>query len=128
MGQRHLEVNEPQAWDKMPEAARQDMLGHAREWDVMMTTGELFPELNPQDVRKISIPALLLSGENSYRFLGLVDEELGHLLPHARRIVLRGASHRMWYEQPEICRKAVLDFWREQAGEAGKKLACPHAR
>ncbi len=32
-----------------------------------------------------------------------------------RRIVLRGATHLMWFEQSEACRKAVLDFWREQA-------------
>lgn len=116
-------LNDPQAWDNMPESARQDMLNHAREWDVMMTTGELFPELSPQNVRKISAPALLLSGESSYRFLGLIDEELERLLPHARRIILHGASHRMWYEQPEVCRKAVLDFWHEQSGGQEKEAA-----
>src|SRR5262249_7957491 len=31
-------LNDPQAWDKLPEASRQDMLGHAQEWDVMMTS------------------------------------------------------------------------------------------
>jgi non-heme chloroperoxidase len=108
-------LDDPQAWDKMPAAARQDALNHAHEWDVMMTTGSLFPELDPEAVRKIAAPALLLSGENSYGFLKLIDEELERLLPHSRRIVLRGATHRMWFEQPDTCRKAVLDFWREQA-------------
>jgi non-heme chloroperoxidase len=104
--------NDPQAWDKMSEAARQDMLNHAHEWDIMMTTGSLFPELDPEPVRKITAPALLLSGENSYSFLKLIDQELERLLPHGRRIILPGATHRMWFEQPEVCRKAVLDFWR----------------
>jgi pimeloyl-ACP methyl ester carboxylesterase len=106
-------LDDPQAWDKMPEAARQGMLAHAHEWDVMMTSGELFPELDPEKVRKITAPALLLSGENSYHFLRLIDDELERLLPHGLRIILHGASHRMWYEQPEACRKAVLDFWRD---------------
>jgi esterase len=106
-------LDDPQAWDKMPEAARQGMLAHAHEWDVMMTGGELFPELDPGKVQKITAPALLLSGENSYRFLKLIDDELERLLPHGRRIILHGASHKMWYEQPEACRKAVLDFWRD---------------
>jgi non-heme chloroperoxidase len=105
-------LNNSQAWDKFPDAARQDMLSHAHEWDVMMTTGEVFPELDPQAVRKITAPVLLLSGENSYRFLGLIDEELQRLLPHNRRTILHGATHRMWFEQPAECRKAVLDFWR----------------
>ena len=108
---------DPQTWDEMPDAARQDMLKHAQEWDVMMTTGELFPELDPAAVHKISAPTLVLSGENSFRFLGLIDEELASLLPHGRRIILRGATHHMWFEQPEVCRKDVLGFWREQSIE-----------
>ena len=35
--------NDPHAWDKMPESAREDTLRDAHEWDVMMTTGILFP-------------------------------------------------------------------------------------
>jgi pimeloyl-ACP methyl ester carboxylesterase len=104
-------LDDPQAWDKMPPPARQETLSNVHEWEVMMTTGELFPELDPEAVRKIRMPLLLLSGEKSYGFLGLIDKELQHLLPAGRRIVLPGASHRMWFEQPEVCRQAVLDFW-----------------
>jgi pimeloyl-ACP methyl ester carboxylesterase len=82
----------------MSDADRQDALNHAPEWDVIMTTGELFPELAPLAIRKITAPVLLLSGEKSYRFLGLIDEELERLLPHNRRIIFRGATHRMWFE------------------------------
>jgi hypothetical protein len=56
---------------------------------------------------------LLLSGEKSYRFLGLIDEELALLLPHNQRIILPGATHRMWHEKPDACRNDVLDFWQE---------------
>jgi pimeloyl-ACP methyl ester carboxylesterase len=111
----------PQAWDNMPDAARQDMLNHAHEWDIMMTSGELFPDLDPQAVRNIAAPTLLLSGENSYRFLALIDQELARLLPHNRRIILPGATHRMWFEQPEPCRNAVLDFWRNQVIKSESK-------
>lgn len=107
-------LDDPKAWEKMPDDAHQDMLDHAHEWDVMMTTGELFPVLEPQAVRKITVPTLLLSGEKSYRFLGLIDQELTRLLPHVRQIVLHGATHRMWFEQPEVCQNAVLGFLREQ--------------
>jgi non-heme chloroperoxidase len=107
-------LDDTNAWDKMPESARHDVLNHAREWDVMMTTGELFPVIEPQAVRKITKPVLLLSGEKSYRFLGLIDEELTRLLPHARRTILHGATHRMWFEQPEVCRNAVVEFLREE--------------
>jgi pimeloyl-ACP methyl ester carboxylesterase len=118
-------LDDANAWEKMPEAARQDILSHAGEWDVMMTNGELFPLIQPQGIRKITAPALLLSGEKSYGFLGLIDEELTRLLPHARRIILRGATHRMWFEQPEACRNAVLEFWGEGAKTVNHKVEKP---
>jgi pimeloyl-ACP methyl ester carboxylesterase len=115
-------LNDPQAWDKMPAAAKQDTLRNAHEWDVMLTNGVLFPDLDPKTVRNITMPVLILSGEKSYPFLGLVDEELDRLLPHSRRTVLPGATHRMWYERPAVCRDAVLNFWKETAaGSAGKE-------
>ena len=115
-------LDDPKAWQKMPQDAHQDMLDHAHEWDVMMTTGELFPVLEPQMIRTITAPALLLSGGNSYRFLGLIDEELTRLLPHARQIILHGATHRMWFEQPEACRNDVLEFLREPAKRNANSL------
>src|SRR5258708_23962042 len=102
----------------MEVAARQGMLYCAHEWDVMMTIGEIFPELGPKAVHKIAAPTLLLSGETSFRFLALIDEELANLIPHSRRIILQEATHRMWFEQSEECRKDVLDFWREQGRKA----------
>jgi pimeloyl-ACP methyl ester carboxylesterase len=103
-------LDDPRAWDRMPEAARQETLRGAGEWDAMLPTGELFPVLDPRAVRRITVPVLILSGERSYPFLGLIDQELARLLPNNRRIILPGATHRMWYEQPEICRRLVLDF------------------
>ncbi|HEX2714730.1 MAG TPA: alpha/beta hydrolase [Candidatus Acidoferrales bacterium] len=105
-------LRDPQAWDKWSEVARQDTLKNVREWDVMMTSGELFPDLDPQAVRNIHAPVLLLSGEKSYPFLALIDEELERLIPNNRRIVFRGATHAMWFEQPVACRNAVLEFLR----------------
>jgi pimeloyl-ACP methyl ester carboxylesterase len=107
-------LGDPQAWDRMSESSRKDALQNAGEWDVMMTTGELFPAIDPKAIRQLDVPVLLLSGEKSYPFLNLIDEELDRLLPEGRhrRVVLRGATHRMWFEQPEACRKAVVEFWR----------------
>jgi esterase len=105
-------MRDPQAWDKMSASARKGTLKDVREWDVMMTTGVVFPTLDPQAVRNIRAPVLLLSGEKSYPFLGLIDEELARLLPHNRRIILPGVTHQMWFEQPEECRKDVLEFLR----------------
>jgi pimeloyl-ACP methyl ester carboxylesterase len=99
--------NDPHAWDKMPESAREDTLRDAHEWDVMMTTGILFPNIEPPTIRRITAPVLLLSGAKSYQFLGLITEELARLLPNRETIVLPDAGHQMWYQAPDVCRRDV---------------------
>ena len=102
--------NDPHAWDKWPEEARKETLMNAHEWDVMLTEGELFPDMKPEDVKKIKAPVLLLSGDKTFEFLKLIDEELSRVLPNNQRIVLPGATHHMFYEQPEKCRSVILKF------------------
>jgi len=102
--------NDPKGWEKWPEQARQDTLKNAHEWDVMLTEGELFPELTSEEVKKIKAPTLLLSGAKTFEFLKLIDQELGRLLPNNHRIVLPEATHHLFYEQPEKCRKVILEF------------------
>jgi pimeloyl-ACP methyl ester carboxylesterase len=114
-------MRDPQAWDKMPDSTRQETLRDAREWDVMMTKGTLFPNIEPEAIRGIKVPVLILSGEKSYPFLSLIDEELARLLPNNQRIIVRGAGHQMWFQEPDQCRSAVEEFLRrnECAGRLG---------
>jgi pimeloyl-ACP methyl ester carboxylesterase len=102
--------DDPRAWDKMPASSREQTLRDAHEWDVMMAKGTLFPDIEPQTIRKIRAPVLLLSGAKSYPFLGLIDRELGRLLPHSQTIVFPDAGHQMWLQEPDACRKDVETF------------------
>jgi pimeloyl-ACP methyl ester carboxylesterase len=115
--------NDPQAWEKIPQSGRQQMLRSAREWDVMMTTGTLFPDITPREVRKIKIPVLLLSGAKSYPFLGLITQELARLLPNNQSIVYPNAGHQMWYQEPEKCRKDVEEFIDRVIGSSGRRVS-----
>ncbi|MGH8201006.1 MAG: hypothetical protein ACREVO_11720 [Steroidobacteraceae bacterium] len=63
-------LDDPRAWKKMSPADRADTMRDAHEWDVMMTSGTLFPEIDPAAIRKISPPVLVMSGGVSYKFLG----------------------------------------------------------
>ena len=99
----------PGAWTKMPVDAKAETMRDAGEWDVMMTTGELFPELPPEAVHRIRAPTVLLSGAKSYPFLALTDAEIARLIPGARRLILPQATHQMWLQAPEACRQATLE-------------------
>jgi pimeloyl-ACP methyl ester carboxylesterase len=58
--------SDPNAWDKMSPSSREQTMRDAHEWDVMMTTGTLFPVIEPGAIRKIKAPVLILAGAKSY--------------------------------------------------------------
>ena len=100
----------PNAWDNMPQPSREETLRDVHEWDVMMTSGTLFPVITPEAVHKISAPALILLGAQSYPFLGVIGRELARLLPNSRTTVFPDAGHQMWLQPPAECRKDVEMF------------------
>lgn len=102
--------NDPRAWEKMSPAAQKETLRDAHEWDVMMTNGVLFPPIEPDTIRKISVPVLLMSGAKSYPFLRLIDDELERLLPHCEYFIVPEAGHQMWLQAPTLCRVKTEDF------------------
>ncbi|MBC5826944.1 MAG: alpha/beta hydrolase [Candidatus Eremiobacteraeota bacterium] len=104
--------NDPHAWDNMSLAARRETLRDAHEWDVMLTTGTLFPDLRPATVKRITAPVLLMSGRKSYPFLRAIDQELALLLPHNQNVVFAEAGHQMWVQEPDECRRDVEAFLR----------------
>jgi pimeloyl-ACP methyl ester carboxylesterase len=104
-------LNDRGAWERMPSSDRADTLRDAHEWDVMMTTGELFPEVSPEAVRRIRVPVLIMSGGTSYRFLQYIDQQLVRLLPHAESIVYPDTGHQMWYAYPVLCRHDAEAFF-----------------
>jgi len=82
--------------------------------EALVKSSNMYPRLDRDAVRKIAVPTLLLSGENSPSSQKLIDAEVERLLPENRRqrVVIKGADHGMWFQQPEACRKAVLEFLR----------------
>lgn len=99
---------QPGTWDGFSAADKAATLKNAHEWEVIFAGGELFPELKPRDVSRIAAPVLMLSGAKSYPFLALIDQALAALLPQAQHVVFPTASHQMWLEQPDACRKATF--------------------
>lgn len=102
--------NDPHAWAKMSNQAKQQTLRDVKEWEVMMTSGTLFPVVKPSTIRKINVPVLLLSGAKSYPFLALITRELSHDLPHSQSIIFPNAGHQMWYQDADECRDDVERF------------------
>jgi pimeloyl-ACP methyl ester carboxylesterase len=106
--------NNPSAWRTTSAANRSAEMRNAQEWRVMMTTGTLFPAVDPHAIQKIRTPILLMSGTASYPFLITITEILSSLLPRSTVLWVPGAGHQMWYQYPSLCRDAAQQFIRAQ--------------
>ena len=74
---------------------------------------DAYPPVERRLMENMKKPVLLLCGEKTMRIHQLVNGELERLLKgnkDAERVTVLGAGHDMWGEQPEVCRKAVLEF------------------
>ena len=97
-------------FDQVPETLREYWKVNSNEWRALTTSTKPFPVLPREDIQKINVPVLMLSGENTLKILKYVDEELEPLFSKKERVILKKASHDMWSEQPETVGKAVLTF------------------
>jgi pimeloyl-ACP methyl ester carboxylesterase len=109
-----VNASRPGTYEKIPEPFRKLVLRNARELEALVTSEDMYPPLDRDAVRKIGVPVLLLSGEKSAPAQKTIDDELERLLPQRarHRVLIRDADHSMWFQQPEACRKAVLEFLR----------------
>ncbi len=100
----------PGFYMQLPESERRLGLENAREWDVIFTRGELFPPMNPEQVRLIRTPVLLLAGSETNAFLLMIHETLRTLLPNVEEAILEGAPHPMFSTHAEASERAVRAF------------------
>jgi len=103
-------TDEKMTFATIPLEMRGALLENAPEWKALTMSRNAFPPLSFAAAAKIDTPTLLLSGQRSLRLANVIDAEIARLLPHSQRIVLAGATHEMWNEHPEECRKATIAF------------------
>jgi pimeloyl-ACP methyl ester carboxylesterase len=102
------------AVEKLPEHVLVRCRRNIGELKALMASDNRYPDVDQERVRKMQIPTLILSGRNSQDVGRFTDPVLERLIPEAsrKRIILDGATHLIWIEQPKECREAVLDFIR----------------
>lgn len=74
--------------------------------------GPGFPRLDPEEVRRVEIPALLIRGEKSPAVFHRLLDGLGELLPRTDLVEIPGASHMMHEDDPSAFNAALLRFWK----------------
>lgn len=100
--------------DELPADVRQVLDANLGSWEAFTTSRDCFPMIDKQRVTQLPMPTLLLAGENTGPLNQMVNAELERLLPQAKQVTIRNATHEMWSEQPEACGAAVLEFLQTQ--------------
>ena len=93
-------------FEQIPPELRMRILQNAR---TIPEDGESLP-FSRDDARNIVAPTLLVSGEKSPQNFQFLIEELSRCLPSSEKVVIKGASHGMHFQNPEAFNEAVLSF------------------
>ena len=103
------------AVDRLPERVVEGRRQNLKELKALVYSNDMFPIVKREDVSKLKVPVLILSGGRTHGVAKYTDDELERLLPEAtsRRVTFENATHMMWLEEPVRSRDTVLRFIRE---------------
>ena len=72
--------------------------------------GSGFAPLDAEDVRRVRVPTLLITGRHSHDLFHRLADRLEELLPNLERVEIEGASHIMQEDNPSAFNRAVESF------------------
>ena len=97
-------------FDNLPPEGRAAIMQNSRFFKANTLSADPFPNLSKAKVRRLRIPILIITGENTIKIHKLVNEELARLLPKADQAIIPKAGHGSARENPQAFNEAVLKF------------------
>lgn len=97
-------------FDALPPEGRAVAMRNSRFFRAATSSLDPFPDLPKDRVRRLSIPVLIVTGENTIKLHKFVNEELARLLPKAERATIPRAGHGSARENPQAFNEAVVKF------------------
>ena len=95
---------------RLPEPRRASVMRNARFFKAVTASSDPFPNLPKEAVARLTLPVLVVRGENTDALHRTVTEEVERTIPHARSVVIPRAGHGAPRQNPEAFIAAVLDF------------------
>lgn len=94
----------------LPAPAAEAIMQNALAIKAQMLSPEPFPAISKKKIRRLKIPVLVVTGENTVRIHKLVNQELFRLLPNAKQAVIPNAGHGSPRENPPAFNGTILKF------------------
>lgn len=104
-------LSEEGRFDKLSSEARAAAIQNSRFFKANTLSSDPFPNLSKDKVRRLRIPVLIITGENTIKLHKLVNEELARLIPNAEQAIIPNAGHGSPRENPQAFNDAVLKFF-----------------
>jgi non-heme chloroperoxidase len=86
------------------------VMQNSRFFKANTLSSDPFPNLSKDKVKRLRLPVLIITGENTIRIHKLVDEELARLLPKAEQAIIPNAGHGSPRENPQVFNETVVRF------------------
>jgi pimeloyl-ACP methyl ester carboxylesterase len=101
------DLNGPGAW--MRRTAEQRQLAHDNAWTLVRQVTDT-DAVTPGDLQEMTVPVLLVGGENGPQYLAHTMGAAQKLFPSARRVTISNAGHRMNLDNPAEFNRVLAQF------------------
>jgi non-heme chloroperoxidase len=98
------------SFDRLPPVERAARLQNARALKALAWSRDAFPALAREEVRRLSVPTLIVEGEQTVTIHRRVNDELIRCVPAAERAIIPHAAHGAPRDNPLAFNEAVLKF------------------
>jgi len=99
-------------FNELPPAAQASQLQNALSMKSLTMSASPFPNVTRDELKRLKMPILILTGENTTRIHGLVTQELARLLPDAKAVTIQKSRHAIPGDNPQAFNEAVQAFLR----------------
>jgi len=99
------------SFDKLPSEARAVAIKNSRFFKANTLSSDPFPNLSKAKVKRLRLPILIITGENTIKIHKLVNQELSRLLPKAEQVTIPNAGHFSPRENPQAFNEAMIKFY-----------------
>jgi pimeloyl-ACP methyl ester carboxylesterase len=101
------------AFDTQPETFRQMVLDNARTVPLQLLAPRP-PAISRTTLIGLKARTLVVGGEQSPRYLSLINEQVAQCISGSRLVVVPGATHLMSHQNPSAFNAAFMDFLTQQ--------------
>jgi pimeloyl-ACP methyl ester carboxylesterase len=101
-------------FDTQPETLRQMVLDNARTVPLQLLALRDRPAISRITLSGLKARTLIVGGEQSPRYLSLINEVVAQSIPDSRLVVIPRATHLMSHQNPDTFNEVLLNFLAQQ--------------